>query len=184
MYDHYWFVLLKNCNMWCLSFIQIIQFLVEINLGSTKMYGALNQDSRTKKKKLVTMSGTIRPWCLINDTRWVWHFPDIESCNLRPSRINLQRTSRLWVSEGEGKIRSSSGGSAKPGGTRTCAISSYARRVWCRVRITGKARITFPCLGNTTLLLFSSWIKLCHQLYVALDHHSWFNGVKNVHNYM
>ena len=77
---------------------------------------------------------------------------------------NLQRTSRLWVSECEGKIRSSSGGSAKPGGTRTCAISSYARRVWCRVRITGKARITFPCLGNTTLLLFSSWIKLCHQL--------------------
>jgi len=35
-----------------------------------------------------TMYGTNRPWCLINDTRWVWHSSDdIESCNLRLCRI-------------------------------------------------------------------------------------------------
>jgi len=38
------------------------------------MYEGLNQDFRIKKIKMSTMYGTNSPWCLINDTRWAWHF--------------------------------------------------------------------------------------------------------------
>ena len=50
-----------------------------------------------------------------------------------------------FVSESEGKIRSSSGWSAYIAG-RHAYVRDFVLRVWslCIVRITGKARITFP----------------------------------------
>ena len=71
-----------------------IKILELKNKKCRHLYGALNQDSRTKKKWYQCME---RPWCLINDTRWVWHSSDIESCKFTAwpcpnTKVDYERT--------------------------------------------------------------------------------------------
>ena len=70
------------------------------------------------------MYGTDRPSTLINDTRWLLHFGSWSRA--RSAMPNKSPKDESFMSVSDGKIRSSSGRSAQPGGICTCAISSYA----------------------------------------------------------